>query len=72
MTFWAEMSYILHFLSASGIIMVGPVLSVMLGFIKVNMFVVTSAKGQTPRSLWLHFYSQQSVLRKTNLKMQRN
>lgn len=50
-TFWAEMSSILHFLSASGVIMVVPVLSLMLGFIKVNMFVLTSAKGQTPRFL---------------------
>lgn len=66
-TFWAEMSTMLHFLSASGVIMEVPVLSVMLGFIKVNMFVLTSAKGQTPHFQWLHFYLQQSVLRKTIL-----
>lgn len=44
------MSSILYFLRVSGAVLFS-VLSVVLGFGKVNIFAVTAAEGQTPRFL---------------------
>lgn len=63
------MSFMLYFLCAAGVIMLFHVLSVMLGFLKVNIFVVTPAKGQNRHFLTAFFYLRQRVHKK-QIKMQ--
>lgn len=54
------MSFMLYFLCAAGVIMLFHVLSVMLGFLKVNIFVVTPAKGQNRHFLTAFLFAAKS------------
>lgn len=67
-TFWAELSAMLDFLCTTGVIMLFHVLSVILGFLKVNSFVVTPAKGQTRHFLSAFFICSKVFTRNKSKK----